>query len=287
MRWPKHDLPWSRRATTRPARLTGPNPLSSSSRASRSRSASGSAQWVTGKRPPNGRPPAAGRAVSSARRSRISSFASSGFTRSPRVPLPFARPPSLSFTPADREQIRPDQLVEVAAHHRLDVADLDPRPMVLDELVGMERVRANLAAEGDLLLRTSELGELLALLLVRELVEPRFEDSHRRVAVAELRPLVLALDDDAGRQVRDADGRVGGVDPLAAGTGGSEDVHPDLVLPHVHLHVVHLRDDRDGREARLPTARGVERRDPHEPVHARLALEEAVGVLARDLDRRR
>src|SRR2546426_9212432 len=47
---------------------------------------------------------------------------------------------------------------------------------------------------------------------------------------AKLRALVLALDDDARRQVRDADGRVGGVDPLAAGTGGAEDVHPDLIL---------------------------------------------------------
>src|SRR2546422_5155967 len=46
-------------------------------------------------------------------------------------------------------------------------------------------------------------------------------------------------------------------------------------LPHADLHVVHLRDDRGRREARLPTARGVERRDPHQPVHARLALEEA------------
>src|SRR3989454_12120587 len=89
---------------------------------------------------------------------------------------------------------------------------------------------------------------------------------------AKLRALVLALDDDARRQVRDADGRVGGVDPLAPGTGGPEDIHPDLVLPHAHLHVVHLRDDRDRREARLPTARGVERGDPHESVHARLAL---------------
>src|SRR5207249_4022365 len=85
---------------------------------------------------------------------------------------------------------------------------------------------------------------------------PRLEDSHRRIAVAELRALVLALDDDARRQVGDADRRVGGVDPLAPGAGGPEDVHPDLVLPHADLHVVHLRDDRDRREARLPTAPG-------------------------------
>src|SRR5437667_196533 len=260
----------------RPARLTGPNPFSSSSPAVRSRSASGSAQWVTGKRPPNGSIPAPRSAESFSCRGRISSFASSGLT-GPPLGLASARP----------EQVGPDQPVEVAVHHRLDVADLEPRPVVLDELVGMKRVRADLTAEGDLLLLAGELVELLALLLLRQLVEPRFENSHRRVAVAKLRALVLALDDDARRQVRDADGRVGGVDPLAAGTGGAEDVHPDLILPQVHLHVVHLRHDRDRREARLPAARGVERRDPDEPVNARLALEGAVGVLARNLDGRR
>src|SRR5213080_3519108 len=177
----------------RPARLTGPNPFSSSSPAVRSRSASGSAQWVTGKRPPNGSIPAPRSAESFSCRGRISSFASSGLT-GPPLGLASARP----------EQVGPDQPVEVAVHHRLDVADLEPRPVVLDELVGMKRVRADLTAEGDLLL------------LAGELVEPLFENSHRRVAVAKLRALVLALDDDARRQVRDADGRVGGVDPLAA-----------------------------------------------------------------------
>src|SRR3989449_5546726 len=162
----------------RPARLTGPNPFNSSSPAVRSRSASGSAQWVTGKRPPNGSIPAPRSAESFSCRGRISSFASSGLT-GPPLGLASARP----------EQVGPDQPVEVAVHHRLDVADLEPRPVVLDELVGMKRVRADLTAEGDLLLLAGELVELLALLLLRQLVEPRFENSHRRVAVAKLRAL--------------------------------------------------------------------------------------------------
>jgi hypothetical protein len=37
----------------------------------------------------------------------------------------------------------------------------------------------------------------------------------------QLRALVLALDDDAGGKVGDADGGVGLVDVLAAGTGGA------------------------------------------------------------------
>ena len=40
--------------------------------------------------------------------------------------------------------------------------------------------------------------------------------------------LVLDLDDEAGRQVGDADGRVGRVDRLAAGPGRALDVDPQV-----------------------------------------------------------
>src|SRR5439155_775794 len=83
--------------------------------------------------------------------------------------------------------------------------------------------------------------------------------ARRRVAIPGLRAFVLALDDDPGRQVRDAYGRVGGVDPLPARPRCAEHVHPELVLLHVHLDVVDLGDDGHRGEARLPAARGVER----------------------------
>ncbi len=44
--------------------------------------------------------------------------------------------------------------------------------MVLDQLVRVERVGADLAAEGDLLLVAGQLGQLLALLPLGQLVEP-------------------------------------------------------------------------------------------------------------------
>src|SRR5205823_1369394 len=247
MRCAKHDLPWSRSATIRPARLTGSTPFSSSSPALRSRSASGAAQSVTGKRPPNGSRPCARKASSFSRRWRIRSLRSS-LTGAPRRRLL----PGSCLGPPGPEQVGLDERVEVAVQHGLDVADLEPRPMVLDQLIGLKRVRADLAAERDLLLLAGELRELLALLLLSELEQARLEDPHRRVAVPELGALVLALDDDPRREVRDAHGGVGGVDPLPARSRRPEDVHADLVLAHAHLDVVHLRHDGDRREARLP-----------------------------------
>ena len=83
--------------------------------------------------------------------------------------------------------------------------------------------------------------------------------------------LVLAGHDDAGREVGEAHGGVGGVDALTAGAGRAIDVDAELVLGD--LDVVGLLDDRhdlDAGEGRLPAALVVERADPHEAVRALL-----------------
>ena len=115
----------------------------------------------------------------------------------------------------------------------------------------MERVGPNLAAEGDLLFVAGELGQRLALLLFRDLVEPRLEDPQRGVAVAKLRPLVLTLDDQPRRQVRDSDRGVRGVDSLPARSRRAEDVDTQLVLADAHLDVVDFGRHGDRGEARL------------------------------------
>ena len=91
----------------------------------------------------------------------------------------------------------------------------------------------------------------LALLAV---VQPGGEHFHRAVLVAVLRAVVLALDHDAGGQVRQAHGGVGGVDRLAAGTAGAEDVRADLVLVDLERSLDQV--PRHGRRfSHLATAR--------------------------------
>ena len=65
--------------------------------------------------------------------------------------------------------------------------------------------------------------------------QARREHRHRLRAVAVLRAVVLALDDEAGRQVRDAHRRVGLVDVLAAGARRAERV--DAQVGRVDLDV--------------------------------------------------
>ena len=54
------------------------------------------------------------------------------------------------------------------------------------------------------------------------------------------------------------------------------DVDLDAVVDH--------RKDRDRRKRGVPARVGIERRDPHQPVHAGFGLQPAIGVVARDLD---
>src|SRR5712691_2237648 len=183
------------------------------------------------------------------------------------------------------QEIRLDEGVEVAIHDGLDVANLQTGAMVLDELVRVERVRADLAAERDLLLVPGQLGQLIALLFLGDLVEARLEDTQRGVPVAELRTLVLTLDDEPRRQVRDSHGGVRRIDALPSRARRAKDVDPQIVLADADFDVVDLGSDGYRCEARLASARGVERRDPHEPVHAGLSAQIAVGVDTGDLDR--
>ena len=76
--------------------------------------------------------------------------------------------------------------------------------------------------------------------------QARLQQRHRARAILVLAALVLALDDDAGRQVRDADRRVGLVDVLAAGAGSAERI--DLEVGRIQVDVldlVHLGQDGD------------------------------------------
>src|SRR3954447_19089261 len=158
------------------------------------------------------------------------------------------------------QQLGPDELVEVAVEHGVDVADLVAGAQVLDDLVRVQDVVADLRAEVDVLRLALLARDLLLALALQLLGQLRAPHPHRRLAVLRLRALVLALHNDAGRAVRDAHGRVGLVDVLAAGARRAVGV--DLQVVGVDLDVAGIFDDGgdlDAGEARLAAVRGVER----------------------------
>ena len=160
--------------------------------------------------------------------------------------------------------------------------------MVLDHRVRVQHVGADLRAEVDVLRLALLARDLLLAFALLALEQLGAQHRHRRRAVGRLRALVLALHDDPARAVRDAHRRVGLVDVLAARAGRAIGVDLQVVL--VDLDLARVLDDRrdlDAGEGRLAAVGGVERRQPHEPVHAALGAEQAVGVLARGAERRR
>ena len=88
--------------------------------------------------------------------------------------------------------------------------------------------------------------------------------------------------------MREADRRLGLVDVLAACPLGAHRIGADVRLLDVDLDaVVDHRIDVDAGERGVAARVGIERRDAHQPVHAVLALEPAIGVAALDLHGRR
>ena len=159
--------------------------------------------------------------------------------------------------------------------------DLVAGAVVLDPLVGVEEVAADLRSPGDVFDLAALLREPFGAFALLELDQLRAQELHRRRLVLGLRALVLALDDDPARDVGDPHRRVGLVDVLAARSRGAVGVDPQLGVVDLDRDVlVDHRPDVDLGEARVAAGGGVEGRDPDQPVDAALGGEEAVGVLA-------
>ena len=103
-------------------------------------------------------------------------------------------------------------------------------------------------------------------------------------AVLDLRLLVLLRDHEAGRQVGDADRRVGGVDALPAGAARAERVDAQILRLDLDVDLLGLGQHRHRRRRRVDAAARLGRRHALHAMHAALVLQEAVDALA--LDRR-
>src|SRR5262245_13312692 len=99
----------------------------------------------------------------------------------------------------------------------------------------MEHVAANLAPEAGVEDLPALARKLLLAPLELVLGQAAAEDPHRRLAVRELGALVLALDDDARRDVRDPDGRIRLVHVLAAGAARAVRVDAQVGLVDLEL----------------------------------------------------
>ena len=94
-----------------------------------------------------------------------------------------------------------------------------------------------------------------------------------RSLILVLRALVLATGDQAGGDVGDAHGGVGGVDVLSALAAGAVGIDADVFrLDDDFDAVVDFRRDEDAGKRSVPPLGLIERRNAHQAVHADFAL---------------
>ena len=149
---------------------------------------------------------------------------------------------------------RVDDHLEVAGEDRRQPVDREADAVIGDTVL-LVVVRADLlAASATAHLRPTLGGQLLGAFTFGEFEQPGPQDEHRPSLVLELRPFVLHRDHDPGRSVGDADGGVGGVDALAAGPAGPEDVDVEVPVVDLHVDLVDLGQDGHRRGRRVDAA---------------------------------
>lgn len=107
---------------------------------------------------------------------------------------------------------------------------------------------------------------------------------HSLDTVLLLRALVLHSNNEAGRQVRDANGRVGGVDALATMATGAVDIDAEILGIDFEVLLFRLWEDGDCRGASMDAALGFGNWDALNAVDAAFELEFAVGLVAADAE---
>src|SRR5262245_53262096 len=176
------------------------------------------------------------------------------------------------------------ELLDAARHHLVEVEEavLDAvvGRAVLREVVGAD-LRAAVAAADHALARRRALRVDLALEVVEE---ARREDLPRAGAVLVLALLVLHVDADAGRQVREADRALGLVHLLAAGAARAHLVLAHVLVPvDLDVDLLRLGQHGDGRGRRVDAALRLGLGHALHAVHAALEPQEVVRAVARHL----
>ena len=154
------------------------------------------------------------------------------------------------------------------------------RDTTLRIVIGADFLRPRACANLRLARRGLLGGEPLAL----GLVDAGAQNLHCALAVLQLRALVLAGHHNAGRQVRNAHGRVGRVDGLTTRTGGTVDIDLEVLLLDRDLDLFGLGQDSDRRRRRVDASLRLGRRHALHAMHARLPLERRVGTVAGDFE---
>src|SRR5438270_1596908 len=181
---------------------------------------------------------------------------------------------------AARQQIGANERLQITIEHAIHIADFGFRAVILDHPVGLENIGANLRSEFYVELGIFNLLGGCSLLLHLEFVELGAQHAHGAFTVLVLRALVLATRDQPGGDVRNAHGRVGGIDMLPTLAAGAVSVSANVLRLDDDLDaVVNFGRNEHAGEGSMPPLGLIEGRYADEAVHPDLTLQKAKGVI--------
>ena len=149
---------------------------------------------------------------------------------------------------------------------------------VLRKVVGADLLTAIPAAN----LRFALPGKLSLLALKLHFVETRAQNSHRLLAILDLRLFVLAAHNRIRRNVRDAHRRVSGVHRLASRTRRAESIDANVLRLDLNVDVLRLGQHGHGYSRSVHSSLLLRFGNTLDAVHAALILELRVGAAAFD-----
>jgi hypothetical protein len=172
--------------------------------------------------------------------------------------------------------------IEIALDDGVEVVEGEFDPVVGDAVLG-EIVRADafVAFAGTDLFFS--LGGVAGVFFGDFLFEEAgAEDGQGAELILLLGAVIGAADDEAGGFMEDLDGRIGGIDALAAGAGGAADSDLEIVGFQDDVDLLGFWEDGDGDGAGMDAALGFGGGDALDTVDAAFIFESAVDVLAGD-----
>ena len=132
--------------------------------------------------------------------------------------------------------------------------------MVFYHRIRLHDIGTDLVSPANLLDFTADTGKLLCILLLLQQIQLCFQHLHRFVFVHVLGTLILALNNDVGRQVGDTDRRGGLVDMLTAGSAGTVSIDTQIFIPDLDIDVfLNIRHDIAGYKRGLSLSSRIER----------------------------
>src|SRR5579883_382261 len=118
------------------------------------------------------------------------------------------------------------------------------------------------------------------LLLQFQFIESGAENTHGLGFIFDLRFLVLLGDDEAGRQVSNAYGGVGGVDGLTSGTGRAKGVDAQILRLDFDIDFVGFRKDGDGGGGSMNATLRFRGRDSLHAMHSAFIFQLRIDLVA-------